>query len=292
MGDNVRKRALFVLCIAVGAVGWWLFISHVAHFEIEEYFYGIYEKNPLYSGTNIVSRWADFSYFTYHTLVFFSTWCVLYGAGSLAGAGRLVAFLRKSTVLSFIFCNYCLTVVMYTAFELAARPITFGLYAKTPLAVHNLGTNILAHYVMFACCAAMFVRVPAERGNVRLALPVIVGYLAVYCAAVKLAGEFAYVIRWFPYPIFDLESFGSLLGVKGAAAAVLLAATYLLLAAAYIAAFLCFVRIKSKAKRGAPARNNENAQDSGQDPDGQGENVHDINAQNPDGQEAENGVKE
>lgn len=244
-GRSAKKIFAYIMCLSVGAIGWWLFLSHMLHYKHYPYYI---EHFDLYTGNNVVSKWADFSYFTYHTLLFFSTWSLMYGAASLVGLKKLKRFLQKSTVLSFVFLNYCATALLYTAFELAARPVTFGFYANVPLAYHSLGTNLIAHYLYFALALLAFLKVPAERGRPRIALPLALSYLAVYLAAVKIAGEFAYPIRWFPYPVFDLESFTAVIPVPKAAAAVLLAIVYALFFALYAAAFVLLVRAKEKAR--------------------------------------------
>lgn len=48
-------------------------------------------------------------------------------------------------------------------------------------------------------------------------LPYFIGissFLSTYYLIVKLTGEFAYNIRWFPYIIFDAKSFGQMLGIS------------------------------------------------------------------------------
>jgi len=246
-----KGRARTGLLLLSGAVGLWLFIDHICGWKEAPYFYRAHPGILRYAGVNVVSPWADFSYFTYITLILFSVWALLTALSRLTGCGRLEAFLRSNTVVTFTETNYLLTAVLYTLFEVAFGGAKFGLYSTTaPLAWHNLGTNLTAHYLLFA--AAMYltettkVTKPVTRGGVGL----ISAFLVVYVAAVKITGMTVYRIEWYPYVIFDHRLFGEALGLRTDAAAIaLLALTFVLIVAAYGGLFYFLaVRHRKKAK--------------------------------------------
>lgn len=240
---RVRKTLGYISCIAVGAIAWWLVVSHIIHFHNTDH---IDFNVDVYIGTNVVVGWADLTFFSYQTLLFFGTWNILFGLSSLCRWNKVRLFCCKSTVLSFFFANYCLTTVLYTVFELCSKPITFGLWDTSLSAIHNLGSNLIVHYVYFVFSLIAFLRVPASKGNVRLGLPLVALYASIYCVSVKLLGEFAYKIRWFPYVIFDLDSFAAMLNVGRGLAVFLLVLTYVVIFVGYCTVYLLFVRCKNR----------------------------------------------
>ncbi len=211
---KVRISVYDILILLCGIIGLWLFLSHMLHFSYLDYFYAENEGIEIYIGTNVVSMWADFSFFTYHTLIFFSIWCILFGLSKIFKFNKLHTFLRKDTILSFVFTNYIITTLLYTCFELSSGNITFGLYAYNAFAFHNLGTNILIHYIYFIFALIIFLKVKSVRSESKFCYVYIISYLVLYYVIVKVLGEFAYSITWFPYIIFDASSFGSMFGIS------------------------------------------------------------------------------
>lgn len=198
----------------IGIIGIWIFIDHLVGFSNHDYFY---IQNPgieKYVGTNVVSMWADFSFFTYHTLIFFSVWCILQFIGNILNLKKLNNFLFRKDVLAFITTNYIITAVCYTIFELSTGKPTFGLYANVPKAWHSFGTNILVHYIIFAISIINYIHIKPSNVVNKKSYIIISLYLIIYYIAVKLAGMYCYQIIWYPYPIFDSEALWALLGFE------------------------------------------------------------------------------
>ncbi len=230
-----------------GAIALWLVISHIAHFRYPDYFYNANPDIHTYVGINVVSAFADFSFFTYITIILFGLRCVLLGAGNLIGLNKLCDFLNRDTVSVFVFLNYAVTVTLYTAFEPLTLHPTFGWYGNYPLSWHSLGTNIIGHYLLFIVEAVLFFKEKTTKGNLKRALVLVSVFLTVYYAAVKIAGEYAYDIRWFPYIIFDVESFGVTLGISDKTlSTITLIITCVVIFIGYLAAFVALVKFKSK----------------------------------------------
>lgn len=244
--NQILKNIAIILS---GAVSLWLVISHVAHFKYPDYFYNANPNIETYVGVNVVSAFADFSFFTYLTLIFFGTRCVLLGVGNLFNLNKLSDFLTRDTVSVFVFLNYAVTVTFYTAFELLTFNPTFGWYGNYPLSWHSVGTNIIGHYLLFIVELLLFIKEKTTTGNLKPALIIATIFLVVYYVAVKLTGEFAYDIRWFPYIIFDAESFGTSLGIKQKAVSILLLAILFIgILTGYLIAFKSLVKLKARQR--------------------------------------------
>ncbi len=255
------KKTKALLGLAIGIFGLLIFADHILGFEMPEYFYS---KNPdikLYVGTNVVSMYADFSFFTYHSLIFFSIWMIFISLSVILSLKKLNKLLRNSGILSFIFLNYIVTAILYTAFELSGGKPTFGLYAKTPGAYHNFGTNVTVHYVYFAICLIAFLRTHASNkecnGNHIRASMYPMAYLFIYYLTVLITGRCCYRILWFPYPIFDTGSFSTLVGLPDlpqAISVILLITTLLILAVIYQLLFILLMRAKERRAKNAEKR--------------------------------------
>lgn len=242
--DKIR----YILMIIVAVLGVWLAFDHVANFAFPEF---IYKRNPeidLFIGCNVVSVWADFSFFTYITIILWATWALLYVFCKLSGArGSFINFLERDTVVSFVFVNYVLTVTMYTAFKICSGDFTFGFIGNNSFAWHNFGTNIIAHYIIFGFAVYVFLKTSTIRGSMRGAFTISGAVLSIYYCVVKIAGEFAYKIRWFPYVIFDTKSFGAGFGVTNyAVCVILLILACMIILCLYMLAFAYCIKFKRK----------------------------------------------
>ncbi len=236
-----------ILILFCGFIGLWLFLSHMLHFSFPDYFYANNPDIKFYYGTNVVSMWADLSFFTYHTLIFFSLWCIVFAISNFFNCKKLHIFLTNSSVMSFVFTNYVITVVLYTFFELTSGNITFGLYANVPFAYHNLGTNIITHYLYFIFALIIFLRVKSTNNKSKLLnwFPLI--YLILYYFIVKFTGKIAYIIEWYPYVIFDAESLGKMFGINNYALCVIvLIFTLIIIGIIYMVLFRLFAKYKIK----------------------------------------------
>ena len=192
-----------ILFIVAGLSALYLFLDHIIKFTPHDYFY---EANPginYYVGVNIVSAWADLSFFTYHTIILFGLWCVLYGVSDCFNLNQLNHFTRHNSVITFIFTNYLITTVLYTIFELTSGNITFGLYDTSLRAIHNLGTNILGHYGYFIIILIVYLKIETDGVVKNKHLLIMSCYVFVYYWYVLITGRLMYKIEWYPYPIFD-----------------------------------------------------------------------------------------
>ena len=248
MEQKSTKKIIYnVLILLCGIVGLWLFLSHMLHFSFPDYFYINNPGIDFYYGTNVVSMWADLSFFTYHALIFFSLWCILYALSNFFSLKKLYNFLTNAYVMSFVFANYVVTVVFYTLFELTSGNITFGLYANTPLAYHNLGTNIVGHYVYFVFSLIIFLKVKSTKSKSDVMKIFPACYLLLYYVIVKLTGKFAYNIEWYPYVIFDAKSFGQMFGITNYALCIIvLIVALIIIATIYMLLFCALTNYKLK----------------------------------------------
>lgn len=209
------KKRYCILLFSIGIIGLWLTFSHIYHFKFPDYFYNENPSIEKYIGTNVVSPMADFSYFTYQTVIIFSVWCILLSISEMFKINALMEFLKNSYVMTFIFTNYIITTVLYTIFEFASGNPTFGYYGPYNLSIHNLGTNIIAHYLLFIICLICYIFIkPISFNNKKLSYTLITFYLVIYYVYVKLTGMYAYNIEWYPYIIFDQESIENLINIK------------------------------------------------------------------------------
>ena len=204
------SKKLSIVTLMIGVIGMWLFIDHISNFTYPDYFYNANPDITYYVGINVVSMIADLSFFTYHTLIFFSLWCIGLGISSLFKISKIYNFCIHISVVVFIFTNYIITTFLYTIFELTSGNITFGLYAYDKYAIHNFGTNIIAHYILFIYNLFLFIKIkPINKIERRHYIYMLI-YLVIYLLYVKISGMYFYNIEWYPYPIFDLKS---LLGI-------------------------------------------------------------------------------
>jgi len=196
---NFKNVFLFVIGISALA----LFLEHILLFTPHDYFY---EANPgitYYVGVNVVSEWADLSYFTYHTIIIFGIWCICFSVSDCFNIEKLKHFVCHGSVITFIFTNYLITSLLYTVFELTSGNITFGLYALNRKAIHNFGTNILGHYIFFIIMIIIFIKSKFYGKVKNRHLIMMSCYVFIYYLYVLITGKFMYCIEWYPYPIFD-----------------------------------------------------------------------------------------
>ena len=207
MKISIKNVFLFIVGICALA----LFIEHISMFTPHDYFYTVNPEINYYVGVNVVSAWADFSFFTYHTIILFGLWCVGYSISDCFKLKKLNHFMKHGSVITFVFTNYLITTLLYTVFELTSGNITFGLYALTGKAIHNFGTNILGHYVFFIIMLIIFIKIKPS-GNIKNKHFAFMScYILTYYFYVLISGKFMYQIEWYPYPIFDTYS---LFGVR------------------------------------------------------------------------------
>ncbi len=245
------KKTHSIICLLIGLFGLFLVYDHISGFTPHDYFYINNPDIEKYIGTNVVSMFADFSFFTYHTAIFFSLWLVLVAGGGLLRLDGLVRFLKRDGIVTFVCLNYFITVVLYTVFELTSGNITFGLYATHYKGIYNFVTNILMHYAMAAVSLMVFIKVRVEKTDTSpyKAVAIPLAYLLVYFAVVKVTGMYCYRIIWYPYPIFDGEALRRMLHLNIGSPVwqnVILAAVLALLAFGYAYAYTALLKLKRK----------------------------------------------
>lgn len=246
---NRRERFFYCATIFCGIISIWLTISHVAHFRWPDYFYNANPDVEVYVGTNVVSPFADFSFFTYITMLLWGAWCVSSGLARIFKCEKLLNVLTTDGLTCFVFVNYVFTTILYTVFSLTSGG-DFGLYSKTePLAWHNFGTNIIAHYLLFIASVVIFLNVETRESSLFKVHALSSAFLLTYYVAVKITGETAYRIRWFPYVIFDARSLGAMIGITDyVCSLLLLIVVCVLIFFAYQAVLRLLVRYKRNLK--------------------------------------------
>ena len=208
----MKKRYNYLFLFS-GIILLTLVITHIASFTPHDYFYKQHPDIAKYIGTNVVSMWADFSFFTYHTMIFSGVWLILLVIGEWTNNKYLKCFTRNQSVMAFIMTNYILTVILYTIFELSSGQPTFGWYGNNNSSIHNLGTNILSHYVCFCLVLFAYIKVTPLSTFKKRHIIYILLYAVSYYTIVKLTGKYAYRIEWYPYPIFDEYWIMNILGI-------------------------------------------------------------------------------
>lgn len=243
------KKTYSYFLLIVGLLGFIIFIEHVMSFSGHEYFYIQNPNIEKYVGVNVVSRWADFSFFTYHTLIFFSTYCILQFIGNTFNLSKLNQFLIRKDVITFITTNYIITSLCYTIFEVTSANPTFGLYANVPLAWHSFGTNIIVHYLFFIIAVINYLKIKTNQQFSKISYLIITIYLVIYFLTVKITGLYSYRIIWYPYPIFDSESLTEMLGLNlnnQTLSLILLIITNILIYILYFSIYIIIGKIKDR----------------------------------------------
>lgn len=207
------KKWYSYFLLLIGILGILIFMDYMISFTEHDYFY---IQNPgveKYVGVNVVSRWANFCFFTYHTLIIFSGFCILQFIGNIFKIEKLNNFLYRKDVLTFITTNYIITSFCYTIFELTSGNINFGLYANTLNAWYSFITNIIVHYLFFFIALINYLYIKTNNNFSKKSYLYISIYLLLYFITVKLTGMYCYKIIWYPYPIFDSDALSSMMGL-------------------------------------------------------------------------------
>ena len=242
------KKTWLYINLITGLLSAWLFIDHISGFIPHDYFFIQNPDTTLYSGINVVSRWADFSFFTYHTMIFYSIWSVGLFITHALKLARANNFFTHTATVTFIQTNYILTTVLYTVFELASGNPTFGLYDFSNKAIHSLGTNLLAHYVFSAIAIISGFKLKCGGKLTTTPFICIAIYLIIYYIAVKLTGMHCYKIEWYPYPFLHPTLLCNMLGIKTptpALSTTISIITTLILAACYFGLYYGVYKLRS-----------------------------------------------
>jgi len=209
---KTREKILNILIGVLGVVSLWIVFSHMWHFKYPDYFYNANPNIETYVGYNVIGPFVDFSFFTYLTMILFGMWCILFTISQIFKLNRLNHFIRSKHLVAFVYCNYVITISLYTVFQFVSGD-RLGWYGNYPLSWHSVGTSIIGHYIIFVLATIIFVKLNVTESKGKPYYIFISCFLVLYYAIVKIMGEFAYSFRWFPYVIFDAKSFGSIFGI-------------------------------------------------------------------------------
>lgn len=189
---------LFVSCLGLA-----IFIEHLLGYQYQEWFYenGIYDP---YTNVNVVSRWADFSFFTYISLIIFCLWGIVRFISIVFRLERLYKIVNNSYLILFICLNQFNVCLLYTISQVAFKG-TFGWWDNSPRSLHSLGTNIAVHYFITAIGIVYFLIHNFEKVKFKKCLLFLI-FFTIYGIIVKIAGMHCYVFEWYPYPIFTKDA--------------------------------------------------------------------------------------
>ena len=252
MGSFFYKKRNVILFFIVGLIGYALAISTSILVDGQEWFFRMYPDIKVYYNNNVVTGWANLSFFTYQTLILFSTWCILWFVAFFFKLHKLQNFLKSEIVVYFISANYIITCVVYTVFEVVKSPVNFGLYnVHEWYAWFVLFTNLLIHDGMFVFALIFFIKIDTVKSRLLLHILVPTVYLVLYCVIVKIIGVYAYRIEWYPYGFFHPELVKEMLGLQGSNANgyLLMAAAFVALLVIYIGTYICVYKLKRKQQR-------------------------------------------
>ena len=243
------KKRNVILFFIVGLFGYALAISTSILVDGQEWFFRMYPDITVYYGNNVVTGWANLSFFTYQTLIFFSTWCILWFVGYFFKLHKLQNFLKSEIVVDFISTNYIITCVLYTVFAFMANPINFGLYDVNEwYAWYVMFTNVLIHHGMFVFALIFYIQIDTRKSKLRLHLIVPIVYLVLYCVIVKIIGVYAYRIEWYPYGFFHPELIKEMLGLQASNVNgnLLMAIAFVALSAIYVGTYIGIYKLKQR----------------------------------------------
>lgn len=210
------KRKNAILYLVMGIVGLILFVWGSVLVDGHKWPFEEYPEIKLYCGTNVVSGFANFSYFTYLSLILFSLWSILYFFAFTFRCYKLKNFLQNEATVAFVITNYVITCVFYTVFELLKSPPTFSLYdVHEPYAWFSFSTNIIIHYIYTVFAFVMFFKIDVRHAKRKVYYFIPLLYLIVYFVAVKITGMYVYSIEWYPYPLFHPQLMNEMLGING-----------------------------------------------------------------------------
>lgn len=242
------KKVNSIVLLIFGIIGIWLVIDHIANFEYPDYFYNANPNITKYIGVNVVSWIADFSFFTYHTMILFSLWAMIFAIGELFKLDKISHFVRNNNLMTFIFVNYLITIILYTGFELASGKPTFGYYGPSKMSIYNLITNLIGHYLLFLVCLFAYIKIkPSTINNKIRPYILITSYLLIYMICTKLSGMYLYDIEWYPYIIFDREAIMNIVNISNNLLGSIL--TILVNIIIYIVYMTLYIFIKKKKER-------------------------------------------
>ncbi len=218
MNESKKERLVLYFYAVLGLLCLTVFIMHVAGFVFPEWYYNKYPDTEKYVGVNIVSPWADFSYFTYHSLIIFSVFSILLWYSHVTKNKKLKEYLIRPSVVGFVVTNYVITFTFNLFFDLFMGGFNNAIYSATledtARGYHGLGVDLFVHYFVPIVAFLLIFLVKSSKNDVKHRRGVYC-YLTIYFIIVAILGRFAYVIEWYPYPFFDFTGILEFLGLNG-----------------------------------------------------------------------------
>lgn len=250
----MKKKEILIssvlLCFSV--LGLALFIDHIVRFVPADYFYKDGVPLDPYTNVNVVSRWANFSYFTYLSLIMFCLFGIAKFFSTIFGhkIDRLKRITDSPYVIIFVCVNQFFVLIVYTASEIAFGG-KFGWYGNNFGSIYSLVTNLIIHYLITSVAIIYFFTVKAKV-TPKYCLWY-AAFFVVYGIAVKITGMYCYRFEWYPYPFFSAEGLWHKIFVgkeyNEVAAVILDIAVIAIIAAIYAVTVFAACKIISKNAR-------------------------------------------
>ncbi len=247
-----REDVFTIILFLTSCLGIAIFVEHIAGYEYQEWFYknGIY--NP-YTNVNVVSRWADFSFFTYISLILFCLFGILKFIAYIFKIAKMNKIVNNSYLVFSLCLNQFIVILLYTLSQIVFKG-TFGWWDHSPRSYHSLGTNLTVHYFITIVAIIYFFIHKFDKIEFKKCLYFLIFFL-IYGIIVKITGMYCYTFEWYPYPIFSKKAlwhalFGTFENYNSVLAFVMLMFTIALIIGIYLLfTFLAIKCINLKNKK-------------------------------------------
>ncbi len=225
-----------IILFLTSCLGLAIFVEHIAGYEYQAWFYANGIHDP-YTNVNVVSRWADFSFFTYISLILFCVWGIFKFIACVFKLEKLNKVINNSYLVLFICLNQFIVLILYTISQIAFKG-NFGWYGPYPGSYHSMGTSLVLHYFVTTVAIVYFFIHKFDKIEFKKCLYFLI-FFVVYGIIVKVTGMYCYTFEWYPYPIFSKKAlwhalFWSFDNYNDALAVVLLIVTLALILAIYL----------------------------------------------------------
>ncbi len=250
---NKLEFVFTIILFLTSCLGLAILIEHIAGYEYQEWFYknGIYDP---YTNVNVVSRWADFSFFTYISLILFCFFGIFKFIACTFKVKKLNRIVNNSYLVFFICLNQFIVLLLYTISQIAFKG-TFGWWDHSPSSYHSLGTNLVVHYFITIVAIIYFFVHKFDRIEFKKCLYFLIFFL-IYGVIVKITGMYCYSFEWYPYPIFSKKAlwhalFGNFDNYNAILAFILLLVAIILIVGIYLLFTLLaikYIKLKRKDK--------------------------------------------
>ncbi len=246
MDRKIKKReyVLTVILFLISCFGLAIVAEHIAGYEYQEWFFknGIHDP---YTNVNVVSRWADFSFFTYLSLILFCLFGILKFVACIFKTEKLNRIVNNSYFVFFICLNQFIVLLLYTISQIVFKG-NFGWGGHSPRAYHSFGTNLVTHYFFTTVAIIYFFIHKFDKIEFKKCLYFLI-FFPVYGTIVKLTGMYCYTFEWYPYPIFSKKAiwhafFGTLENYRSIPAFFMLIITIAIIIGIYILFMLLAIK--------------------------------------------------